>query len=156
MKKLIVLSVLVISSLAYSSAKAQVRFSVNINIGNQPVWVNNSSAADYYYLPDIECYYSAPERVYIFREGNSWRRSASLPSRYRNYDFRNKRVISIKGQDKPYLHHEENRRSYAQAGPRYQQSSSTRRNDKHDNNRGRDNGRGQDNGRGHDNRRPGK
>lgn len=151
MKKLIVLSALVISSLAYSSAKAQVRFSVNLNIGNQPVWVNNTSAADYYYLPDIECYYSVPERVYIYRNGNSWRRSASLPVAYRNYDFRNKRIIGIKGQDRPYLHHEENRRSYAQATPRYQPG----REDRHDNN-GRDNGRGHDKGRGHDNRRPGK
>ena len=154
MKKLIVLSVVVISSLIYSSAKAQVRFSVNINIGNQPAWVNNNSASDYYYMPDIECYYSVPERVYIFREGNSWRRSASLPPAYRNYDFRNKRMISIKGQDKPYMHHEQNRREYAQAGNRYQQAPANNRQDnRHDR---FDNRKGNDNGRGHDNRRPGK
>lgn len=156
MKKLIILSALVISSLVYSSAKAQVRFNVNINIGNQPVWVNNNNAADYYYIPDIDCYYSVPERVYVYHEGNYWRKSAYLPSRYRNYDFRNKRVISIKGQDKPYLHHEENRRSYAQAVPRYQHPSPSERNDKYYNKKGRDNSRGYNNGRGHDDRRPGK
>jgi Ni/Co efflux regulator RcnB len=119
MKKLIVLSTVVISSLMFSSAKAQVRFSVNINIGAQPTWVANNDAADYYYLPDIESYYSVREKVYVYREGNQWRRGASLPARYRNYDFRNKHVISIKGQDRPYLHHEQNRFEYARANNRF-------------------------------------
>jgi Ni/Co efflux regulator RcnB len=154
MKKLIVLSTVVISSLIFSSAKAQVRFSVNINIGAQPAWVANNDAADYYYLPDIESYYDVRDRVYVYREGNQWRRGAYLPARYRNYDFRNKHVISIKGQDRPYLHHEQNRNAYANANNRFNQQHGPQqrqdnRNDRHDNR----NDRRDNDHRGNDNRR---
>lgn len=131
MKKLIILSAIVMSSLMMSSAaKAQLR--LNINIGAQPVWVNNSNAADYYYLPDADCYYSVKERVYVYREGNNWRKASGLPDRYKNYDFRNKKVIAINGQDKPYLHHDDNRNSYAKANEGYRQQDNNR-NDKKDN-----------------------
>lgn len=142
MKKLIILSAIAITSLVIStSAQAQVRFNVNINIGAQPAWVATPDPADYYYIPDIDCYYSAKERVYVYRDGNNWRRGASLPSRYRGYDFRNKRVIAIRGQERPYLH--DNRNAFAQANNRY---------DHHDQDRHDRNDRRND----HDNRRDGR
>lgn len=120
MKKVIVLSAVVLSSLMLShSAQAQVRFNVNINIGAQPAWVANNDNADYYYVPDADCYYSVRERVYVFRDGNNWRKAPNLPGRYKNFDFRNRRVISIRGQQAPYMHHDENRNAYARANDRF-------------------------------------
>lgn len=120
MKKVIVLSAVVLASLVSGySAQAQVRFNVSINIGAQPAWITNNDHADYYYVPDADCYYSVRERVYVYRDGNSWRKAPNLPGRYKNFDFRNRRVISIRGQQAPYMHHEENRMGYARANDRF-------------------------------------
>lgn len=144
MKKVIVLSAVVLSSLVLGySAQAQVRFNVNINIGSQPAWVVNQDQADYYYIPDADCYYSVREKVYVVHEGNNWRRMQQLPPRFRNYDFRNKRVISIRGQQAPYMHHDENRMAYARANDRFndrdnrfdRRDNDRRGNDRHDDRR---------------------
>ena len=61
--------------------------SVGMNIGDQPMWgPTGYDRADYYYLPDINSYYSISERQYIYRDGSQWRHSTSLPSSYSNYD----------------------------------------------------------------------
>jgi len=149
MKKVIVLSAVVLSSLVFGySAQAQVRFNVNINMGSQPAWVVNQDQADYYYIPDADCYYSVREKVYVVHEGNNWRRMQQLPARFRNYDFRNKRVISIRGQQAPYMHHDENRMAYARANDRFNDRDN--RFDRRDNDR-RGNDRRDD--RRNDNRR---
>lgn len=149
MKKVIVLSAVVLSSLVFGySAQAQVRFNVNVNIGSQPAWVVNQDQADYYYIPDADCYYSVREKVYVVHEGNNWRRMQQLPPRFRSYDFRNKRVISIRGQQAPYMHHDENRMAYARAYDRFNDRDN--RFDRRDNDR-RGNDRRDD--RRNDNRR---
>jgi hypothetical protein len=143
MKKSIILSAIVISSLLFSSAQAQIKLNVNINIGDQPTWVANQDAADYYYLPDIDCYYDVKERVYVYREVNVWRRSPSLPPKYKNYDFRNKHAISIKGQDKPYLHHDQNKQKYMKADKQFTKKHGQQNNQDRGNNQpgnGRHNG----------------
>ncbi|BAV06229.1 hypothetical protein SAMN05421788_106296 [Filimonas lacunae] len=120
MKKIIVLSAIAISSIVLgNTAQAQVSFHVNLNVGAQPAWIVNNDAADYYYIPDAECYYNVRERVYVYRDGNRWMKGPNLPGRYRNFDFRNRRVIGIHGQDRPYLHHTENRMGYARANERF-------------------------------------
>jgi hypothetical protein len=135
MKKIMILSAIALSSFMVSKAQAQVRFNVNINIGSQPAWVANTDQADYYYMPDIDCYYSVPERVYVYREGNNWRRAPKLPARYGNYDFRNKRVISIRGEKQPYLR--DHRNDFARANDRYNRRD-VARNDHHGNDRRND------------------
>lgn len=121
MKKVIVLSAIALGFIVFSSnsAQAQVSFGVNINIGSAPVWNAGPPAANYYYIPDADCYYSVREKVYVYRSGNRWVRGAHMPGQYRNFDFNNRRVIAIQGQDKPYLHHEQNRAEFARANERY-------------------------------------
>lgn len=86
MKKLILLGMLGVIGWMPYQAKAQV--SINVNIGSQPLWGPvGYDYVDYYYMPDIECYYHVPNRQFIYMEGNRWRFSASLPSRYRHYDL---------------------------------------------------------------------
>ncbi|BAV06235.1 hypothetical protein SAMN05421788_106302 [Filimonas lacunae] len=112
MKKLIVLSAVAISSLIFSySASAQVRFNVNINIGNAlPAWISysNTPHSDYYYIPDADCYYSTNERMYIYRDGANWRRGAEMPGRFRGMDFRNRRIVGMRGEDMPFNHQQPN------------------------------------------------
>lgn len=86
MKKLLLIGMLGIGSLAFNPAKAQV--SVNVNIGAQPQWgPAGYNRVDYYYLPDVESYYYVPTRQFIYLNAGRWVFAASLPSRYRGYDL---------------------------------------------------------------------
>jgi hypothetical protein len=69
-------------------SEAQVRVGVNINIGDQPSWrAQGYDYVEYYYLPDIECYYHVPRRQFIYLSNGRWVFAASLPVRYRSYDL---------------------------------------------------------------------
>jgi hypothetical protein len=93
------------------SSKAQV--SVNVNIGSQPMWgPAGYSSVDYYYLPDIECYYYVPRQQFVYLSGPSWVFSASLPARYRGYDLYGGYKVVCEG-PRPYMHYREHRVSYA-------------------------------------------
>lgn len=86
MKKTILVSALLLCGFLFQSAIAQPR--LNVNIGSQPTWgpvgydhVNN------YYLPDIDTYYSVPNRKYTYLQNGKWKTSSSLPQMYRSYDL---------------------------------------------------------------------
>lgn len=89
MKKLLFGSMLcVVFFTGMSAADAQVRVGVNINIGDQPAWrPAGYDYVEYYYLPDIECYYYVPRHQFVYLSNGRWVFSASLPLRYRNYDL---------------------------------------------------------------------
>lgn len=94
------------------ATRAQV--SVSINIGSQPAWGPvGYDYVDYYYLPDIQTYYYVPERVYIYRNGNAWKRSRSLPSRYASYNVYTGHKVVINNVDRPYLHHDRYMNEYS-------------------------------------------
>ena len=102
MKKIITL--IIVTFAAFTTLQAQPRVSIDINIGAQPVWGPvGYDHVDYYYLPDIESYYSVPERVYVFKNGNHWVKSASLPARYRNFDLYRAHKVVINNNPEPYL-----------------------------------------------------
>jgi hypothetical protein len=103
MKKLLLLAALGISSLMAAPAKAQV--SLSVNIGVQPKWgPTGYNHVDYYYLPDVDCYYDVPTRQYIYLSGNVWVHRRSLPSRYRGYDLYRGRKVVINSPN-PWMHH---------------------------------------------------
>lgn len=53
-----------------------------------PVWAKAAPAnVNYYYLPDINTYYDAPSRVYIYEKEGKWVRTSTLPARYRDYNL---------------------------------------------------------------------
>lgn len=109
MKKLMFL-VIALTGFTFAS-QAQVH--VSINIGTQPAWgPTGYDYVDYYYLPDIESYYYVPEQVYIYRNGNSWRRSRTLPARYAGYDVYNMHKVVINGVNRPYLQNNIYREKY--------------------------------------------
>lgn len=88
MKKFTAIAILIFS--AFVSQPAQSQVNVNINLGRQPAWGPvGYDRVEYYYLPDIDAYYSVPKRQFIYADGNRWIFSNSLPSRYAGYDLYN-------------------------------------------------------------------
>jgi hypothetical protein len=78
--------------------------SVGVNIGDQPVWgPTGYDRADYYYIPDVDSYYSVSEHQYIYRDGSTWKHGASLPSgsSYAGYDPYHS-YKAVVNEDKPY------------------------------------------------------
>lgn len=94
MKKLIFVLALTLSSVLYKAADAQV--SLNINIGQQPVWGPvGYDYVDYYYFPDADIYYNVPRGQYVYFDGRSWVFSLSLPSRWNRFDLFNSYKVVI-------------------------------------------------------------
>jgi len=117
MKKLLLLLVLCTGSLMYSTSYAQL--SLRVNISSQPIWgPTGYDHVDYYYLPDIEAYYSVDRHRYYYMEHGSWIGRTNLPERYRNYDVYNSRKIVI-NESRPYLRHKEFKERYAISNERY-------------------------------------
>jgi hypothetical protein len=119
MKKLMILLIAVTGF----AVAANAQLNVSINIGTQPVWgPTGYDHVDYYYMPDIETYYSVPERVYIYREGSAWKRAKALPSRYSGYDVYKGHKVVINNIDRPYLNHDRYRKEYAGYKGKYDQT----------------------------------
>ncbi len=103
MKRMILLAFIIISGISFGNqATAQVNLNVSMNIGSQPVWgPAGYDYARYYYLPDVDAYYSIPTRQFVYLQGGKWIFAASLPGRY-NYDlYRGYKVVVYEPQ--PYL-----------------------------------------------------
>ncbi|MEC5142940.1 hypothetical protein [Chitinophaga sp. 212800010-3] len=112
MKKITLVAILFIAGLYYAPATtAQVRLNVNVNIGNQPLWGPvGYDHAEYYYMPDIDAYYSVPQRQFIYYNDDRWIFAPSLPPRY-NYDlYRGYKVVI--NESRPYLRDDYYRREY--------------------------------------------
>lgn len=87
MKKLLFTTAIILSCLSVQLASAQLHVSVGVNIGSQPAWGPvGYDHADYYYMPDIDAYYSVPTHRYIYLENNIWVHRTYLPARYSYYD----------------------------------------------------------------------
>jgi hypothetical protein len=113
---LFVLSALVFTGLAVISincaAPGTVSGSVGVNISDQPVWgPTGYDRADYYYIPDIDSYYSVSERQYIYREGTEWRHAAALPSTYNSYDPYHSYKVVV-NEERPYQNNDSHRAKY--------------------------------------------
>ena len=122
MKKSFILSAILFGSLVYNNANAQVSVHIGFNIPArrvyvpapppQPVVVYDTDefddSDDYYYLPEVEAYYSIPRHCYYYQDGGRWISAAYLPGAYRNYDWRTARRFEIRGR-RPYMRHDEYR-----------------------------------------------
>jgi hypothetical protein len=113
MKKLIYLLTVLVSCSLVNAGHAQVRVSLGVNINNQPDWGPvGYDHADYYYLPDIDAYYSIPDHRYVYYRDNRWVRAVYLPPRYANYDLYHGYKVVINERD-PWLHADIYRTRYA-------------------------------------------
>lgn len=89
--------------LAPTHVKAQA--GVSINIGQQPLWGPvEHDYVEYYYLPEHDLYYYAPQRQFVYLKGNNWVRTTSLPTQYSHVNLFNTYKVVI-NEPKPYLNH---------------------------------------------------
>ncbi|WP_162618667.1 hypothetical protein [Pedobacter yulinensis] len=96
MKKLWVMLLIGLGSLASSEVHAQV--SINVNIGTAPTWLPAGyNRVNYYYLPDIDTYYYVPKRQYVYMNRGHWVRSHYVPARHRGYNFHRARKVVYHG-----------------------------------------------------------
>ena len=59
MKKIFIMASMVLASAYLNSSNAQI--SLSVNIGAQPSWdPTGYDHVEYYYIPDIQCYYYVP------------------------------------------------------------------------------------------------
>lgn len=160
MKRIIFVVALLVSSLTVKLADAQFRISLNLNIGSQPDWGPvGYDHAEYYYMPDIDAYYSVPTHEFVYLNGNTWVHTTSLPARYSNYDLYNGYKVVV-NEPNPWNHAATYRAKYASYRGRRGQTvirdsrDNKYRNHWHDNGRGngRGNGRDDNRGRGHEDR----
>lgn len=107
MKKTLLFAALIIALLMADNVKAQVKVNVNfdVNIGRQPVWGPvGYDHVEYYYMPDIECYYYVPRHKFIYFDNGDWIFSSQLPYRYSNYDLEHGYKVVV-NEYKPYMNH---------------------------------------------------
>ncbi|MBE0391869.1 hypothetical protein [Flavobacterium sp. PL002] len=96
-----------------STSNAQL--SINLNIGNAPVYHNNTNVAvGYYYLPDIQSYYDVRANQYIYLNRGNWVRSRNLPTQYRNYNYKTgyKVVLNDYHGNEPYRNYKNDHTKY--------------------------------------------
>lgn len=111
MKKLIILTVLVLGTFAFQTVNAQVR--VNINIGSQPLWGPvGYDRADYYYLPDVESYYNINTQQFIYPDRGRWITATALPPRFGRVNMYTMHKVVINNTIDPYRNHNYYRTQY--------------------------------------------
>lgn len=121
MKKIALISAIALSGLFYSNANAQL-LQIGLHLGGgrpviqaalvtPSVAVSYSNADQYYYMPEVDAYYSPYERVYYYNDGGRWVSNAYLPGEYRNYDWRTARRYEVRAH-RPYLNADIYREKY--------------------------------------------
>jgi hypothetical protein len=128
MKRIALISAIALSSLFYYSASAQVRVHLSLNLNPRPVYVparvvvqdqpaeytesvSYDGDEDYYYLPEVDAYYSIPEQCYYYNNGGSWVSAAYLPGAYHDFDWRSSRRFEVRAH-RPFMHNDYYRTRY--------------------------------------------
>jgi hypothetical protein len=112
MKKIILPMLLSAIMLTAVHSASYAQFSISVNIGTQPTWGPvGYDHADYYYLPDVESYYSVQTHQFIYLSNGRWIYAASLPGRYSNYDLYSGYKVVV-NRPRPYLNFNQDRVQY--------------------------------------------
>lgn len=106
----------------FTSDTSNAQVSTSINLGSQPIWgPTGYDYVEYYYLPDIDVYYSVPQRrYYYYNSTGRWRYSSNLPSRYSNYDIYNSYKVVVNERE-PWRNHKDYREKYSTYRDRHDQ-----------------------------------
>lgn len=74
----------------FLGANSHAQVSVNVNIGTPPAWgPAGYTNVEFYYLPDLECYFDIRLSQFIYFNNGRWIRTKHLPRPYRHYDLYN-------------------------------------------------------------------
>ncbi|HEU0226708.1 MAG TPA: hypothetical protein VFQ86_03150 [Arachidicoccus soli] len=158
MKKLLLAAFIFIGAMSIQKASAQIN--VSINIGSQPAWAPvGYNHVDYYYLPDINCYYDVANAQYVYLRGRRWYHARTLPARYRNYNIYNSYKVVVNRRT-PYRTNRVDIRDYSKykghhSQPMIRDSKDAKyyQNNGHGHAYGHDKGKEHGKGNGHDNGR---
>ncbi len=115
MKKIILIFALLIGAGSYHSVSnaQKININININIGNQPDWGPiGYDYVDYYYFPDINCYYDVNQLRFIYMHNGRWVQSRYLPYRYERYDLYNMYKVILVDIRTPWIFNTRHRRQY--------------------------------------------
>jgi hypothetical protein len=113
MKKRLLVGIISSILLLCTTVESKAQISFHLNIGTQPVWgPEGYDQADYYYLPDIESYYSVSTHQFIYMNGGRWIYANNLPPRYANYDLYSGYKVVV-NRPRPYLNFNQDRAQYA-------------------------------------------
>lgn len=113
MKKVVFILGFGFATLALQPSHAQV--SIQVNIGSQPAWgPTGYDYAQFYYIPDLNCYYDIARAMYIFLNPNSgyWYYTSQLPPSYRDFDLYNHYKVVV-NRSRPYEMNRQDRVRYA-------------------------------------------
>ena len=116
MKKYILLFALLTGTVLFrNTVEAQVSINVSINIGRQPAWGPvGYDYVDYYYFPDINCYFNVNLGLYYFFDGGMWISAPYLPYAYRNYDLYSMYKVVLVNVVDPWRYNYNHIRMYSQ------------------------------------------
>lgn len=121
MKQVIIIAILFLTTAMVINIDAQVKVGVQINIGAQPVWGPvGYETVQYYYIPEIEAYYSVPKHVFWYFDRGIWVKSTMLPPRYASFDLYRAYKVVI-NENRPWLRHDVYRVKYASFAGRHDQ-----------------------------------
>jgi hypothetical protein len=96
----------------FTATTSQAQIRLQVNIGNQPEWgPSGYEHVEYYYLPDIDMYYSVTDSEFIYFDGRTWVHRAELPRRYRNYDLYKSYKVVVNDPN-PWAHNDDYHRRY--------------------------------------------
>lgn len=94
MKKGLFFLVMFFSLGVFTTRTANAQVNINVNIASQPLWGPvGYDYVNYYYFPDIDAYYSIPQRQYIYLQGNKWVFANALPPSYHYDIYRGYKVV---------------------------------------------------------------
>ena len=80
--------VFIVAVFLSSTGHAQVSVDLSSNVDRQPIWgPTGYDHVEYYYLPDIDMYYSVAHCRFSYYERGYWISRSILPLRYRGYDL---------------------------------------------------------------------
>lgn len=113
MKKIMMVLTIALGLTATAANSALAQVNIQINIGQQPGWgPTGYDHVDFYYLPELNCYYDVMRGQFIIPVRNSWVYSRTVPAGYRNIDlYRTYKVVV--NQSAPYRYNSSHMRQYA-------------------------------------------
>ena len=97
------------------------QISINVNLDRQPIWgPTGYDYVEYYYLPDIETYYSVPQSRFYYYNNGRWSNSKNLPSRYGKYDYYKSYKVVVNDRE-PWKNHKNYKEKYSSYKNRHDQ-----------------------------------
>lgn len=91
------------------------------NLDKQPVWgPTGNDYADYYYLPEVDCYFDVAKARFIYRSEAGWKYAKKLPANYKQVDlYRTYKVVV--NEPNPYNHNNEHKQKFGNDKDRHDQ-----------------------------------